>query len=183
MLYKLFHMRKHVPIYIIQRITFSYCSTCYFLYGSRSNLLAPPLHGAVVLTTAGAGNTDSSESRQDVGAAAPGGRIRKRPRPRPLRPRWPSYLGDLTFGLLGSQSRPCREPYFEIFVFLLRKRRDYKGGRYLALLVHLAKEKGIHRKKRVTSFPSPAGMSLTKLPLGRNITREPFFYGVQKVAS
>jgi hypothetical protein len=25
-----------------------------------------------------------------------------------------------------------------------------------------------HRKKRFTSFPSPAGMSLTKLPLGRN---------------
>jgi len=32
------------------------------------------------------------------------------------------------------------------------------------------KEKGVrslHRKKRFTSFPSPAGMSLTKLPLGR----------------
>ncbi len=28
--------------------------------------------------------------------------------------------------------------------------------------------KDIHRKKRFTSFPSPAGMSLTKLPLGRN---------------
>jgi hypothetical protein len=27
---------------------------------------------------------------------------------------------------------------------------------------------GAHRKKRFTSFPSPAGMSLTKLPLGRN---------------
>jgi hypothetical protein len=26
----------------------------------------------------------------------------------------------------------------------------------------------IHRKKRFTSFPSPAGMSLTKLSLGRN---------------
>jgi hypothetical protein len=26
----------------------------------------------------------------------------------------------------------------------------------------------IHRKKRFTSFPSPAGTSLTKLPLGRN---------------
>ncbi len=26
----------------------------------------------------------------------------------------------------------------------------------------------VHRKKRFTSFPSPAGMSLTKLPLGRN---------------
>jgi hypothetical protein len=26
----------------------------------------------------------------------------------------------------------------------------------------------LRRKKRVTSFPSPAGMSLTKLPLGRN---------------
>ncbi len=26
----------------------------------------------------------------------------------------------------------------------------------------------LHRKKRFTSFPSPAGMSLTKLPLGRN---------------
>ncbi len=26
---------------------------------------------------------------------------------------------------------------------------------------------GLHRKKRFTSFPSPAGMSLTKLPLGR----------------
>ncbi len=26
---------------------------------------------------------------------------------------------------------------------------------------------GVHRKKRFTSFPSPAGMSLTKLPLGR----------------
>jgi hypothetical protein len=25
-----------------------------------------------------------------------------------------------------------------------------------------------HRKKRFTSFPSPAGMSLTKFPLGRN---------------
>ncbi len=29
-------------------------------------------------------------------------------------------------------------------------------------------DSGIHRKKRFTSFPSPAGMSLTKLPLGRN---------------
>jgi hypothetical protein len=28
----------------------------------------------------------------------------------------------------------------------------------------------IHRKKRFTSFPSPAGMSLTTLPLGRNIS-------------
>ncbi len=27
---------------------------------------------------------------------------------------------------------------------------------------------GLHRKKRFTSFPSPAGMSLTKLHLGRN---------------
>ncbi len=26
----------------------------------------------------------------------------------------------------------------------------------------------LHRKKRFTCFPSPAGMSLTKLPLGRN---------------
>jgi hypothetical protein len=26
----------------------------------------------------------------------------------------------------------------------------------------------LHRKKRFTSYPSPAGMSLTKLPLGRN---------------
>ena len=26
----------------------------------------------------------------------------------------------------------------------------------------------LHRKKRFTSFPSPAGMLLTKLPLGRN---------------
>ncbi len=26
----------------------------------------------------------------------------------------------------------------------------------------------LHRKKRFTSFPCPAGMSLTKLPLGRN---------------
>ncbi len=26
----------------------------------------------------------------------------------------------------------------------------------------------LHRKKRFTSFPSPAGMSLTKLPMGRN---------------
>jgi hypothetical protein len=26
----------------------------------------------------------------------------------------------------------------------------------------------VHRKKRFTIFPSPAGMSLTKLPLGRN---------------
>jgi hypothetical protein len=26
----------------------------------------------------------------------------------------------------------------------------------------------VHRKKRFTSFPSPSGMSLTKLPLGRN---------------
>jgi hypothetical protein len=26
----------------------------------------------------------------------------------------------------------------------------------------------LHRKKRLSSFPSPAGMSLTKLPLGRN---------------
>jgi hypothetical protein len=28
--------------------------------------------------------------------------------------------------------------------------------------------KKLHRKKRFTSFPSPAGMSLAKLPLGRN---------------
>jgi hypothetical protein len=28
--------------------------------------------------------------------------------------------------------------------------------------------KDVHRKKWFTSFPSPAGMSLTKLPLGRN---------------
>ncbi len=30
--------------------------------------------------------------------------------------------------------------------------------------------RSVHRKKRFTSFPSPAGMSLTKLPLGRNIS-------------
>ncbi len=30
------------------------------------------------------------------------------------------------------------------------------------------REARVHRKKRFTSFPSPAGMSLTKLPLGRN---------------
>jgi hypothetical protein len=63
----------------------------------------------------------------------------------------------------------------------------------------------IHRKKRFTSFPSPAGMSLTKLPLGRNNSvmtslfppRESlvvtsrlgtgnsrtFFYGVTKILS
>jgi hypothetical protein len=29
-------------------------------------------------------------------------------------------------------------------------------------------EETVHRKKRFTSFPSPAGLSLTKLPLGRN---------------
>jgi hypothetical protein len=29
-------------------------------------------------------------------------------------------------------------------------------------------EAELHRKKRFTSFPSPAGMSLTKLPLGSN---------------
>jgi hypothetical protein len=28
--------------------------------------------------------------------------------------------------------------------------------------------RGLHRKKRFTSFPSPAGMSLTQFPLGRN---------------
>ncbi len=73
---------------------------------------------------------------------------------------------------------------------------------------HLSPMKGtgfplfyLHRKKRFTSFPSPAGMSLTKLPLGRNNsvmtslfpsmeslivtsrlgreTRELFFYGVR----
>ncbi len=32
----------------------------------------------------------------------------------------------------------------------------------------LQNHQSIHRKKRFTSFPSPAGMSLTKLPLGRN---------------
>ncbi len=31
-----------------------------------------------------------------------------------------------------------------------------------------ARSHPLHRKKRFTSFPSPAGMSLTKLPLGRN---------------
>jgi hypothetical protein len=32
----------------------------------------------------------------------------------------------------------------------------------------IAATSSLHRKKRFTSFPSPAGMSLTKLPLGRN---------------
>jgi hypothetical protein len=34
---------------------------------------------------------------------------------------------------------------------------------HTTLLTH-----SLHRKKMFTSFPSPAGMSLTKLPLGRN---------------
>jgi hypothetical protein len=34
----------------------------------------------------------------------------------------------------------------------------------ISIRIHIT----IHRKKRFTSFPSPAGMSLTKLPLGRN---------------
>jgi hypothetical protein len=32
----------------------------------------------------------------------------------------------------------------------------------------MRRRQSVHRKKRFTSFPSPAGMSLTKLPLGRN---------------
>ncbi len=35
-------------------------------------------------------------------------------------------------------------------------------------IAHLPAGLGLHCKKRFTSFPSPAGMSLTKLPLGRN---------------
>ncbi len=34
--------------------------------------------------------------------------------------------------------------------------------------VFLVLLQNVHRKNRFTSFPSPAGMSLTKLPLGRN---------------
>ncbi len=38
-------------------------------------------------------------------------------------------------------------------------------------VAQIEEEKGdVHRKKRFTSFPSPARMSLTKLPLGRNIS-------------
>ncbi len=36
------------------------------------------------------------------------------------------------------------------------------------VLTKLSFSYGLHRKKRFTSFPSPAGMSLTKLPLRRN---------------
>ncbi len=34
--------------------------------------------------------------------------------------------------------------------------------------ISTSREGDIHRKKRFPSFPSPAGMSLTKLPLGKN---------------
>ncbi len=50
----------------------------------------------------------------------------------------------------------------------------YLGSYTRALLVSQDRQHlfvtpwGLHRKKRFTSFPSPAGMPLTKLPLGRN---------------
>jgi hypothetical protein len=49
---------------------------------------------------------------------------------------------------------------------ILSKKYDY----YLEdnSKIYAYKLKVLHRKKRFTSFPSPAGMSLTKLPLGRN---------------
>ncbi len=44
----------------------------------------------------------------------------------------------------------------ESITFIQRECKEAKNKQY------------IHCKKRFTSFPSPAGMSLTKLPLGRN---------------
>jgi hypothetical protein len=43
--------------------------------------------------------------------------------------------------------------------------RSSSEGRYIPPFSSLPY---MHRRKRFTSFPSPAGMSLTKLPLGRN---------------
>ncbi len=47
-----------------------------------------------------------------------------------------------------------------------QRARDWHNG------IHTVKDETrgtiLHRKKRFTSFPSSAGMSLTKLPLGRN---------------
>jgi hypothetical protein len=39
---------------------------------------------------------------------------------------------------------------------------------YCLAISNPADEQNIHRKKRFTSFPSPSGMSLAKLPLDRN---------------
>jgi hypothetical protein len=46
--------------------------------------------------------------------------------------------------------------------------RDVKQTRENKKDVNAKESSTIHRKKRFTSFPSPAGMSLTKLLLGRN---------------
>jgi hypothetical protein len=45
---------------------------------------------------------------------------------------------------------------------------EVKINRLAEVEIRRMAEVEIHRKKRFAGFPSPAGMSLTKLPLGRN---------------
>ncbi len=56
---------------------------------------------------------------------------------------------------------------FKIYIVFLQNKWNLQGAATKLQLYHSVKIH-VHRKKRFTSFPSPAGMSLTKLPLGRN---------------
>jgi hypothetical protein len=58
--------------------------------------------------------------------------------------------------------------YFpQIFSFLFSSFFVMKKNMGITKLKYGKRWVNLHRKKRFTSFPSPAGMSLTKLPLGR----------------
>jgi hypothetical protein len=73
-------------------------------------------------------------------------------------------------------ARPARYGYSPISLFSLGVRVSLQDRIIQYRHVHCTSTINtsykiqIHRKKRFTSFPSPAGMSLTKLPLGRNIS-------------
>jgi hypothetical protein len=60
----------------------------------------------------------------------------------------------------------CREDFNCLSAFLLQYQTTVHYKCMLSLCV--ANSKLLHRKKKFTSFPSPAGMSLIKLLLGRN---------------
>ncbi len=76
--------------------------------------------------------------------------------------------------------RRCLRPTNRFFICILHMKRTRWSmiNDHWSCILHMRKvgvtalyvqiTKNMHRKKRFTSFPSPAGMSLTKLPLGRN---------------
>ncbi len=71
------------------------------------------------------------------------------------------------YNLTFSTRKTPRNPVIRENFGWLRKNYGTRGSKFPDL-IEQSFSFPLHRKKRFTSFPSPAGMSLTKLPLGRN---------------